>query len=374
MMVFSLALRNLLYDRARLLATLAGVTFSVMLMAGQTAIYLGASRTIATIIDRSRADLWILPVGSQSFEEALPLLTEFDRQSALSTPGVKRVTSLVTCFARWQQPSGETDTIVLIGSEPNANGPQPFDAGVLGQDVGLSGVVVDSGYLDALGAAGVGSIASIGDHRIHIGALSKGIRSFTRAPYVFVRPDQARKYLDLPPRALTFLLVDVENSASLEEIRSELSKRIRNVEVLTQAEFRARTLDRWLNQTGAGQALIMGSILGAIIGAAIIAQTMNMSVREHLSEFALLRAMGSSSSYVQTIVLAQVVAIAGAGVIVGLGALLLLVPLSENSPLRLTVSVRQLTLVVVSTLVIGMLSSASALSKVKKVDPASLLR
>ena len=130
MMVFSLALRNLLYDRARLLATLAGVTFSVMLMAGQTAIYLGASKTIATIIDRSRADLWIMPVGSQSFEEALPLLSEFNRQSALSTPGVKRVTSLVTCFKRWQQPSGKTDTIVLIGSAPNANGPQPFDARV----------------------------------------------------------------------------------------------------------------------------------------------------------------------------------------------------------------------------------------------------
>ena len=93
MMVFSLALRNLLYDRARLLATLAGVTFSVMLMAGQTAIYLGASKTIATIIDRSRADLWIMPVGSQSFEEALPLLSEFNRQSALSTPGVKRKSS-----------------------------------------------------------------------------------------------------------------------------------------------------------------------------------------------------------------------------------------------------------------------------------------
>jgi putative ABC transport system permease protein len=64
---------------------------------------------------------------------------------------------------------------------------------------------------------------------------------------------------------------------------------------------------------GRGASIDHGHILGAIIGAAIIAQTMNMSVREHLSEFALLRAMGSSSSYVQTIVLVQVVAIAEAG-------------------------------------------------------------
>ena len=88
-MIVTVAVRNLLYDRLRLLATLAGVAFSVILMAGQTAIYVGASRTITTMIDRSRADLWIMPLGSQSFEDGLPLLTEFDK--ARCQPLVLRV-------------------------------------------------------------------------------------------------------------------------------------------------------------------------------------------------------------------------------------------------------------------------------------------
>lgn len=76
-------------------------------------------------------------------------------------------------------------------------------------------------------------------------------------------------------------------------------------------------------KTGAGQALIIGTILGAIIGATIIAQTINMSVRDHENEFALLRSMGSSISYVQSIVLVQAAAIAVLGTIIGIGVCLL---------------------------------------------------
>ena len=116
-MIVTVALRNLLYDRLRLLATLAGVAFSVILMAGQTAIYVGASRTITTMIDRSRADLWIMPLGSQSFEDGLPLLTEFDRQGALSTPGVESATPVVSSFTDWLSSAGNSSSIVLVGSD-----------------------------------------------------------------------------------------------------------------------------------------------------------------------------------------------------------------------------------------------------------------
>lgn len=373
-MITKVALRNLFYDRVRFFATLIGVAFSVFLMGGQTAIYQGATKTITTIVDNSHADIWIMPVGSQSLEEALPLLTEADRQSALSTPGVESVTPLVTQFTIWQQTSGETNTIVLVGSEPGSNGPQPFEDAAPLLNMSSKDVVVDKLYLNTLGVTGKGSLGSIMDHRVSVGAVNQGFRSFTRAPYVFVKPDKAREYLSLPPRQSTFLLVDVDRSASIPQVQANLAKRLSNVEVLTQAEFRTRTLDRWLNQTGAGRALIIGSILGAVIGAAIIAQTMNMSVREHLTEFAILRAMGSTKRYVQGIVVTQVIAITIVGVAVALGLLCILAPISESSPLRLLVSAKQLTLVAVSTLIIGLLSSMSALRKVTKIDPAGLMK
>lgn len=369
----SIALKDLFADRLKLIATLIGITFSVILMAGQTAIFLGACRDITIMIDRSRADLWIMPQGASSFEDAFPLLTEFERQSALVTPGVKRVTSLVTCFSNWQQPSGEANIIVLVGSEPGSAGPQPFDSAAMPDEEGSS-VIIDDSYLGALGVSGIGASAGVNDHSVRVSALSKGIRSFTHSPYVFVNPGEARKYLDLPARQSTFLLVDVDDLSHLEYIRAKLRERMPNVDILTTSEFRTRSINRWLYQTGAGQALVLGTMLGAIIGAAIIAQNINMSVEDHLYEFALLRAMGASRGYLRLIVLIQVLVMTSIGIIAGLAITLVLVPLSEKSPLLLMVSAPQLMLVVIATFAIGLLSSTVAIRKVGNVDPVTLLK
>ena len=374
-MIVTLALRNLAHDKVRLLATLFGVAFSVILMIGQSAIYAGASKTITTMIDQSQADLWIMPVGSQSFEDGLPLLTDSDRQRTTSTNGVKSVTPIVAAFANWMEPSGVIDVIVLVGSDPDAGGPRPAVSPDNGAELaGTRSVIVDRRYLNALGVKGVGDAAGIGDFSVRVTGLSEGIRSFTQSPYVFAKPEQARKYLGVPSGSTTFLLVKTEPTANVGNVQRTLSMRLSNVDVLTTPEFRARSLDTWLMKTGAGQALIIGTILGAIIGASIVAQTINMSVRDHESEFALLRCMGSSISYVQSIVLIQALAIAATGAAIGIGLFLPTVPLSRDTPLFLMITPRLLALVIVATFGISLVSSIGAMNKLKKLDPAILVK
>ena len=50
-MIFTLALRNLLHDRVRLAVTLIGILFSIVLVAVQLGLYLGASNMITANID-----------------------------------------------------------------------------------------------------------------------------------------------------------------------------------------------------------------------------------------------------------------------------------------------------------------------------------
>ena len=52
-------------------------------------------------------------------------------------------------------------------------------------------------------------------------------------------------------------------------------------------------------------ALIGGAILGLIVGTVIVAQTLYSSTKDHLNEFATLRALGSSSGYIHRVILAQ---------------------------------------------------------------------
>ena len=75
--------------------------------------------------------------------------------------------------------------------------------------------------------------------------------------------------------------------------------------MLTPAEFRERSRSFWLFGTGAGAALFAGALLGVIVGTVIVAQTLYSSTKDHLNEFATLRAIGSSRKYIYKVIICQ---------------------------------------------------------------------
>ncbi len=125
-MVLTLAFRNLFHDRIRLSVTLVGILFSIVLVAVQLGMYLGSSRMITAMIDHTKSDLWIVAYGAKSFEEGGILLTEGDRHQALSVPGVKAVVPLVVAFAEWRKPAGGSTRVVLVGTDAEDGGLEPF--------------------------------------------------------------------------------------------------------------------------------------------------------------------------------------------------------------------------------------------------------
>ena len=69
-----LAFRNLFQDRLRLIATVVGIGFSMVLVTIQMGLYVSFETMVTVMIDHARADLWIVPRGSKSFHlwRALP--------------------------------------------------------------------------------------------------------------------------------------------------------------------------------------------------------------------------------------------------------------------------------------------------------------
>ena len=116
-MSLTLAFRNLFHDRVRLAVTLIGILFSIVLVAVQLGLYLGARGMIIAMIDRADGDLWIMAYGTKNFEEAQPIRAR-DRYVALATPDVERATPLVTAFTDWRKPTGGSTLVVVIGSLP----------------------------------------------------------------------------------------------------------------------------------------------------------------------------------------------------------------------------------------------------------------
>ena len=67
----SLAVRNLFHDRVRLVVTLTGIVFAVVLVAVQAGLFLGFTTTTSNVIDNSGADFWVVSRGVGYLEVAV---------------------------------------------------------------------------------------------------------------------------------------------------------------------------------------------------------------------------------------------------------------------------------------------------------------
>ncbi|MBY0561209.1 ABC transporter permease [Hyphomicrobium sp.] len=373
-MVFTLALRNLLHDRVRLAVTLIGILFSIVLVAVQLGLYLGSSRMITANIARSNADLIVTTFGAKSFEDGGLLLGDRERHQALATPGVESVVPLVVAFAEWRKPEGGSSRVVLVGADADDQGLLPWGLiqGTVEDIKAPDAIAVDSTYLSELGVNGIGDTAQAAGGRVKIRALTEGIRSFTQSPYAYTTLNRARQLLGADDDKSTFLLVKLAPGANITEVQQDLAKRLDSADVLTKDEFESRSLKQWLFRTGAGLALIGGAILGSLVGTVIVAQTLYSSTKDHIHEFATLRALGSSRGYIYKVILAQAGLSAIMGYVLGMIIALIILYLSRNSSLPLVMTPGLAFWLFALTLFMCAISALSAIVKVTKIDPATV--
>ena len=373
-LVFTLASRNLFHDRVRFVATLIGIIFSVTLVTGQLGLFLGFERMVTAMIDRAHADLWIAPVDTKSFE-ATALLDGHERFQALPIEGVREVIPIMIGFAYWRKPNdGSLTPVFLIGVQSGSGGLQPWNV-IEGHPDDLStpdAVAIDQSYFERLGIARIGEYGEIADQKARVAVVTKGIRSFTTTPYVFTSLIRARSYMKAPPSSATYFLVRLAPGANVEAIRSELVTELSASEVLTSDEFRRRSRSFWLFGTGAGAALFGSALLGVVVGTVIVAQTLYSSTKDHLIEFATLRAMGSSRAYIYTVILCQAVlsAIIGFSIAAFVGVGLAFASAGTALPIVVTPAL----IIILFVLTVGMcaVSAISAIVVVTRVDPVTV--
>jgi len=370
-LAFKLARRNLFHDRLRLVATVIGIVFSIVLVTVQLGLYLGFGHMVTTMIDHASGELWIMPAGTKSFEDPSPL-DERKRFAALSVNGVTDVTAVVIGFAEWRLPGGGTTPVFVIGSDVRAPGLHPWNV-IAGNIDALSipnTVAVDQTYFDRLGIKGLGATAEIRDQKVEVVAVTKGIRSFTTTPYVFTSLDRARSYTGTSAAKATFLLVQLAPNTDVEGVRRKLRASLKDVEVLTQAEFHDRSREFWLFDTGAGAALFAGALLGMIVGTVIVAQTLYSSTKDHINEFATLRAIGSSGRYIHTVIIWQALINAVIGFAIAAAIGLVIVDMTAESALPILMTPGLTIGLFVLTVFMCVISAVSAIIKVMRIDPA----
>jgi len=370
----TLASRNLFQDRLRLVATLVGIVFSVVLVMVQLGLYVGFGRMVTTMIDHAPADLWIVTKGVKSFEDVSLLDTNI-RDKVQAINGVSEVVPVVIGFSVWRLPNGGMTPVFVVGSDLKADGLRPWHlvGGSLQALSSPGAVAIDRFYYKRLGVDGIGATSAIRGQPITVEAVTSGIRSFTTTPYIFCNIDQARSYIGLPASKSSHFLVRVKSGADIGRVRDEIQATVSNVDVLTPSQFRERSRSFWLFGTGAGAALFAGALLGIIVGTVIVAQTLYSSTKDHLLEFATLRAIGGSKGYIYKVIVYQALLNAAIGFALASVVAIAVVGLTAQSALPV---------VITSSLVIGLLaltiamcvgSAIVAILRVVRIDPVMVL-
>jgi putative ABC transport system permease protein len=369
-----LALRNLLHDKTRLAVTSLGVAFAVFLMIFQGSLLIGFLRAAAKIVNSTDSDLWITPRGVVCFDFSSTLDRRF-RDIAQGIPGVESVGSISVTFVGYRMPEGQHRIIVLIGADPKVGSQFPIPYVARSQNaIEPEAILIDETNAHELEINAVPSDVEINGLRAHIAGKVQGFSSFLGSPYAFASFEDAARYSGLGMRKAAYLTVRVTKGSDIDQVKSQLAAELPELDIWTHSQFERRSQIYWVGQTGAGAAILTAAVLAFLIGLVLVSQTIYATTMERIEEFATLKALGASRTFVTRIVVTQALAFAIAGVFLGTLCAIPMVHLARAGVPWIYMPIWLLPGVLIPTLLMSVLASVASIRTALSVEPARVFR
>jgi putative ABC transport system permease protein len=370
-----LAQRNLFHDKVRLTVTLTGIVFSVVLIVVQLGLFIGFTTATSNLIDHSGADLWITSKNVPYVEQGVPF-SERKLNQVRAVPGVADAQKIIAHWTQWKRHDGGEESVQIVGINVDDPLERPWNL-VEGRVEDLKSpdaVILDDLYRQKLGVTRAGEVFEIGGHRARVVGFTRGIRSFTTSPYVFTSFKNALDYAALREDQTLFILVKVAPGASVNQVRRALLNQVKDVDVLTSAEFSHLTTFYWMFTTGAGVAVLIAAVLGLVVGFVVVAQTIYATTVDHIREFGTLKAMGAPNSYVYKVIIQQAAISAVIGYVLGMIVSVFVVHGSEKGGAAILMPPSMAVGMFFVTLAMCVGAALVSINKVTRIDPAMVFK
>ena len=169
-------------------------------------------------------------------------------------------------------------------------------------------------------------------------------------------------------------LIKLKPGANPETVVAQLRQYLpKDIQVLSKQEFIQKEKDYWATSTPIGFIFALGTVMGFIVGTVIVYQILYSEVSDHLSEYATLKAMGYSQTYLLLVVFQEAFILASLGYIPGFGFAVFLYNIAKNAtllPIYMTVS--RAILVFLLTMLMCFISGLISVRKLQAADPADV--
>ena len=326
--VRTLALRYVLEDVPRLVASLAGIAFAVALVLVQTGIYSGFVRSTTLLVDNSDADLWVASRAMSYLEITLPIPYSWVAKIG-AIDGVQHAEPLVLRSAIWQSADGTLDYIRVIGFEPAGStlrlGASPEALAAMRR----GDVATDAAQLASLHASGVGARGTIRGLPARVAVITRASQPIVSPTFLYTSLDSAVAWTPLSLNEImdgqhgsgspiNYVLVRVRSPGSVDTVRASIEHALPGARAFPRDEMAAITRTFWVERTKIGFLLLLGASLGVFVGGIVVAQILYASVNEHLREYGTLKALGIADRSLYGTIALQAVTIAALGYLPGL--------------------------------------------------------
>lgn len=376
--MWTLARKLLLHDRLRFVVAIAGVSVSVMLVLVQVGLYFGFMDTASSLIDASRAHLWVGKKGNESFEFATP----FDERAfyrVASVPGVKRTERVLMNFAQFKLADGGDLGVQIVGVEAAPGetpllGPWNVIAGDARRLPEPGALVVDRTEYPKLKIDRVGHTTEVSGVRAEVVAMTSGIRSFTTSPIVFTDIRTARSFMpQLGDEPVTYVLVEVEAGEDILAVQQRINA-LPHLAAYTTSEMSTRTRSYWSTRTGVGAGFFTTAVLGIIVGFVVVGQILYSGTLQYIREYGTLKAMGARNSAVVQVILSQAMISAALGFVVGAPLAMGMRAAMKGANLTVALSTELYVATFVITAVMCAFAALMSIVKVLRLDPAAVFK
>lgn len=382
----SLALATLIHEWRRYLAAVVALAFSGLLVLAQVGMFMGIGKAFTATIDRSPADIMILPAKAESLmntgglpRRVMPLMymnpevvqvADLDGEGAMwgnvaqdgtAQKGEKRKREYVQILSIDPRP-GAVTMPVDYSEETRVALTEPY------------AVALDQTALKRLGVK-LGDKATLNGKTVRVKAIITGYPNMMQPQITMSRDTLRLLGMANGSRRVGPLMVKIADPAKAERVRDQMNA-IANGQfrAWTRAELAKANETSMMKESIIGIMLGFSMFLGLLIGVGITSQTLRGAILANIKEFASLRALGVSMGSLRWIVLELSfwVGVAGLVATAGLVAVVALLAAAGGVPMAFTATFIALTAVFL--LLIAMLSGLMALGILKKSQPADLLR
>jgi len=380
-MLHKLAWYQLISEKRRLVAALAGIGFAVMLQLTQFGFRDALFDSATVFHDKLVADL-VMTSSLYESEITSGSVTRRRLYQALGASGVESVTPVNFSGAVFKNPVTFQDkTIIVIGFDPDQaamNVPSVRETAKLIK-------VPDTALFDALSRPEFGPIVEnfrrdgsvtteIGGRRMKILGLFELGTSFAGNGHVIVSDGTFRKMFNRPEGLFEFGLIRVKPGADVAAVQADLTTRLApDIRVLTVGELSNVEKGYWAANTPIGFIFLLGAAVGLLVGAVIVYQILYTDVADHLAEYATMKAMGYTDTALMIVVIEEALILSIMGFPIGLGLAQLLYRVSrEATHLPLYMTTPRALMVFGLTILMCCGSGLLAIRKLKSADPAEV--